>query len=60
MQKEIFDGEEYDVYYDENGDKVLHIDKDRDGFEITLTLTGTPEERKEAREAVINFIVNSI
>ena len=56
----MFCNEEYDTYLNENGDKVLYKKKNKNGFEIKVTLAGTKEERKLADEAVIDFIIRNM
>ncbi|KUO66154.1 MAG: hypothetical protein APF84_12595 [Gracilibacter sp. BRH_c7a] len=58
-QKEMFCGEEYDTYLDENGDKVLYKKKNKNGFEVKITYTGTPEEIKQAKDAIFEFLIKN-
>lgn len=59
MLKEIFCEEIYDVQYS-NNNKIYHISKDKQGFEITLTLSGTPEEKRITKDIILNFIAKNI
>ncbi|MFD2663068.1 hypothetical protein [Paenibacillus thailandensis] len=57
--KALFEGELCDYTEHEDGSKTIFIAKNKDGFKITLHVSGDPEEHKKGIQAVKDFFVNS-
>ncbi|WP_339236255.1 hypothetical protein MKX40_22280 [Paenibacillus sp. FSL R5-0517] len=57
MEKIMFAGDIFEYTEFEDGSKLLYTKKNSRGFEITLRISGDPEEHEIAHQALKNFFV---